>query len=71
MTRKKSHTGIVRGKCAHKKYSARVQLNSEEALNLIRHVAVALTYSDEVEIEPHWGRRGGKKNLHRIDVRSA
>ena len=71
MPKKKSHSGIVRGEVNHKKYSARVQLDSEEALNLIRHVAGALTYSDKVVIEPHWGKRGGKSNLYRIDVRSA
>ncbi|MFW6105330.1 MAG: hypothetical protein ACOC7P_01970 [Chloroflexota bacterium] len=70
MPRKKSHSGIVRGEVVHEKYSARAQLDSEEALNLIRHVAEALTYSDGVVIEPHWGRRGGENNLHRIDVRS-
>ena len=71
MPRKKSHSGIVRGEVIHEKHSASVQLASEEALNLIRHVAEALPYSDEVVIEPHWGRRGGQSNLHRIDVRSA
>jgi len=71
MMRKKSHSGIVRGEVTHEKYNASVQLDSEEALKLIRHVAEALTYSDEVVIEPHWGRRGGQSSLHRIDVRSA
>jgi hypothetical protein len=71
MTRKRSHSGIVRGEVAHKKYSARAQLDREEALKLIRHVAEALNYSNKLVVEPHWGRRGGQKNLHRIDVRSA
>jgi len=67
---KKGYSGAARGEVAHDKHSASVQLDSEEALILIRHIAEALTYSDEVIIEPHWGRRGGKKRLHRVDVRS-
>ena len=71
MPRKKSHSGTVRGEVSPGKNSANAQLDYEEALKLIRHVAAALAYSDKVVIEPHWGRRGGKSNLHRIDVRSA
>lgn len=71
MPRKKSHRGTVRGKVTLKRNSANAQLDHEEALKLIRHVAEALTYSGKVAVEPHWGRRGGEKNLHRIDVRSA
>lgn len=70
MPRKRSHRGTVRGKVTVKRYSANAQLDREEALKLIRDVAAALNYSNKVEVEPHWGRRGGKKNLHRIDVRS-
>lgn len=70
MPTKKSHSGIVRGEVTQGKYSASAQLEKDEALGLIRHVADALTYSDTVVIEPHWGRRGGKSNLHRIDIRS-
>lgn len=71
MSKKKSHSGVVRGEVTREKYSASVQLDSKEALSLIRHVAEALIYSDEVVIEPHWGRRGGPSNLYKIDVWSA
>lgn len=70
MPRKKNHSGVVRGEVTHDKYSVSVRLDSEEALNLIRHIAEALTYSDTALVEPHWGRRGGERNLHRIDIRS-
>jgi hypothetical protein len=66
----KSHSGAVRGEVSHDKYCVRAQLNSEDALNLIRHVAEALTYSREVVIEPHWGRRGGRNSLHKVYIRS-
>jgi hypothetical protein len=68
MPRKKGHSGVVRGEVTHEKYSATVELESGEALNLIRHIAEALTYSDKIVVEPHWGRRGGENNLHRIDI---
>lgn len=71
MPGKKIHSGVVRGEVTHEENGAIVQLGSEEALNLIRHVAEALACSDERVIEPHWGCRGGQTNLHRIDVRSA
>ena len=70
MSRKKSHSGVVRGEVTREKYSASVQLDSVQALNLVRHVAEALIYSDKVVIEPHWGRRG-QDGLYRIDVWSA
>jgi hypothetical protein len=70
MARKKSHSGVVRGEVTREKYSANVQLDSVQALNLVRHVAEALIYSEEVVIEPHWGRRG-QDDLYRIDVWSA
>ena len=68
MPRKRSHRGTVRGKVTVKRYSVNAQLDKEEALKLIRDVAAALNYSNKVEVEPHWGRRGGSKNLHRIDI---
>lgn len=70
MARKKSHSGVIRGDVTHGKYSASVRLDSKEALNLIRHVAEALAYSNIVMVEPHWGKRGGQSNLYRIDIRS-
>ena len=71
MPRKRNHRGIVRGKVTPKRTSAIAQLDHEESLKLIRDIAAALNYSNKVEVEPHWGRRGGRKHLHRIDVRSA
>jgi hypothetical protein len=71
MPKKKSHRGIVRGKVTLKRNSANALLDHEESLKLIRNVAEALNYGSKVTVEPHWGRRGGQKNLHRIDVRSA
>jgi hypothetical protein len=70
MARKKSHSGMVRGEVTREKYSVGVQLDSAQALNLIRHVAEALVYSGEVVIEPHWGRRG-QDGLYKIYVWSA
>jgi len=68
MPRIKSHSGVIRGDVTQGKSSASVRLDSKEALNLIRHVAEALTYSNIVVVEPHWGRRGGQSNLHRVDI---
>ena len=70
MAQKRSHRGTVRGKVTPRRYSVNAQLDRQEALKLIRDVAAALNYSNKVEVEPHWGRRGGPQNLHRIDVRS-
>lgn len=64
------HAGTVRGSVSPGRYMANIQLDHKEALGLIRHVAEALKYSKTVEIEPHWGRRGGERNTHRIDIRS-
>ena len=64
MTRtRQGHSGRIRGEASPEKFKVSVTLDSEAALNLIRHVAEALTYSDKVVVEPHWGRRGSEGNV--------
>ncbi len=67
--RPRNNFGEVRGEARQlNPYSAEVKLESEQALDLIRRLADALKVSNQVIIEPHWGRRGG--GLHKVRVRT-
>jgi len=67
---KTRHSGSAYGEVTHGRLSATARLDREEALLLMRHIAEALVYGDEVEIVSRWGRRTPPKNLYVVDVRS-
>lgn len=72
MARKRTtYSGVARGDARNPKpYLAEVLLTNDQALDIIRHLAEALTYKKGVMLTIHWGKKTGKPPTNRIEIRT-